>query len=85
MKLFLASSLDRTVNLLSKKLSKSVKGKRVIFIDNAADNYKGDRWWIKSDKDAFVKIGCNIVEVDIRQISKKDFKLELEKSDIIHF
>ena len=85
MKLFLASSLDKTISLFSKKLTRPIKGRRVIFITNAADNHKGDKWWIKFDKDAFIKIGCNLVEVDMRQITKKDFKSELEKSDIIHF
>lgn len=83
MKLFLASSLGKIPSLCLKLLKP--KNKRVIFIANAADNHKGDKWWIKFDKDAFIKMGCNVFEVDMRQITKKDFKLELEKSDIIHF
>ncbi|MDD5547804.1 MAG: Type 1 glutamine amidotransferase-like domain-containing protein [Candidatus Pacebacteria bacterium] len=85
MKLFLASSFDKTAPLLEKKLQEPIKGKKVIFIANPADCYEGDRWWIKLDRDAFIKLGCEIIEIDLRNILKEEFIKKLEKSDIIHF
>lgn len=85
MKLFLASSFVKTAKLLPKKVGKNLKGKKVIFIANAADNDKGDKWWIKSDRDAFIKLGCKTLDTDLRTISKVDFIKLLKNSDIIHF
>ncbi len=85
MKLFLASSFDQTASLLKKKLDSKIKGKKVIFIANASDTHKGDTWWIKTDRDAFTKLGCKITDVDLRNISKIDFDRLLKTSDIIHF
>ncbi len=49
MKLFLASSLDKTFPLLLQKFSKSPKESKVIFVANAADPFD-DKWWIELDK-----------------------------------
>ena len=84
MKLFLASAFDQTATLLGPKLQEDLKGKKVIFIANPADSYEGDKWWVKIDRDAFIKLGCDIVEVDFRVISIEEFKKCLEESDIIH-
>jgi peptidase E len=84
MKLFLASSFDQSVSLFQ-KIFGSKKGRKVIFIANAADNHKGDKWWVKSDRDAFLKLGCKVTDVDLRSITKKDLAKLLKESDIIHF
>jgi len=85
MKLFLASSFAQTSKLLEQKLQKPIKGKKIIFIANPADYSTGDKWWIKADRDAFIKLGCDVIDVDLRIISEKDLKKYLETSDIIHF
>ncbi|MEK7179988.1 MAG: Type 1 glutamine amidotransferase-like domain-containing protein [Patescibacteria group bacterium] len=82
MKLFLASSIDQTATLLKHKLPKS---KKVLFVANAADDSKSDKSWIKLDREAFIKLGCDLIEVDLRTISKEDFVKYLETSNIIHF
>jgi dipeptidase E len=82
MKLFLASSLDKTAKLLSK--STDTKEKTVLFIANASDITEG-KWWVDADREAFKKIGCKINEIDLRSITKKDFSEELNNSDFIHF
>ncbi len=84
MKLFLASSFDKTAELLKNKI-KNLEGKKIIFIANAGDNDKGDKWWVKSDRNAFLKLKCKITDVDLRNISKEDFTKLLKESDIIHF
>lgn len=84
MKLFLASAFDKSLTSF-KKIFGSQKGRKVIFIANAADNFKGDKWWIKTDRDAFLKLGCQPTDVDLRNITKNDFQKLLKESDIIHF
>ncbi len=84
MKLFLASSFDKTAKLLKTKLGK-INGKKVIFIANASDTHKGDTWWIRTDREAFEKLGCKISDIDLRTITKGDLKSFLEESHIIHF
>lgn len=84
MKLFLASSFDETFNLLTTKVG-SLVGKTVLFSANAADNHPGDKWWLKTDRDAFEKLGGKIQEVDLRAISSEELADQLEKADIFHF
>lgn len=84
MKLFLASSFDKTAKLFEKKLAQSLSGKKVVFIANAADNHTSDPWWVKSDRDVLLSLGCEIIETDLRTISKNDFMERLNNSDIIH-
>jgi len=85
MKLFLSSSFEKTAGLLESKIGRKIKGKKVIFIENASDNHTGDIWWIRTDREAFLKLGCDIVDTDLRNISKDDFTKLLKDSDIIHF
>lgn len=85
MKLFLASSFNETASLLVKKLGKSLKGKEVMFIDNASDVYTGEKWWVKKDRDAFLKLSCKVVDMDLRKISKEDFTKQIKKFAVIHF
>lgn len=81
MKLFLASSLDKTISLLKERVPKSAKW--VLFIANAADPYD-ERWWVDLDREAFIKLGFEIIEVDLRKITKEEFEQKLKNVDIVH-
>ncbi len=83
MKLFLASSLDKTASLLKPFLPKT--NCRVAFIANAADIYKGDNWWIEADRKALKEICCEIVDVDLRQMTEEGFSEILKNVDVVHF
>ena len=82
MKLFLASSLDKTISLLTERISKSAR--RVAFVANAADP-TDDPWWIALDREAFKKSGFELTEVDLRKVKKDAFEKILENNDILHF
>ena len=84
MRLFLASSLDKSATLLPEKLS-ALRNKTVLFIANAADNHEGDKWWVRLDKEAFEKMGYKVLETDLRNISKADLTGQIKKTGIIHF
>ena len=64
MKLFLASSLIKTISLLAARMPRAGQGCSVIFIRNAADE-EGEPWWVRSDREAFTSLGCKIVDVDL--------------------
>lgn len=85
MKLFLASSFDKTISLFLEKMPKQNKNRRVVFIANAADPYEGDKWWVDLDREAFKNNGFEIIELDLRKISQDEFSKRLNSADILHF
>ena len=82
MKLFLASSLDKTISLLKERVGESVK--RVVFVANAADPCD-EKWWVDLDRVAFKKFGFEIVETNLRELDKAQFEHKLKNADILHF
>jgi len=83
MKLFLASSIDKTLPLLLPRLPKAANETKVVFVANAADPYK-DKWWVDLDRQAFKKAGFQLSEVDFREVSKDDFIKVLNSANILH-
>ena len=77
--------MSTALSLLSKRLPKKGKGTRVLFSENAADNIPGDHFWVKNDKKAFTKMGCEVNEIDLRWISRADFIKLLRAADLINF
>ncbi|MFH1175497.1 MAG: Type 1 glutamine amidotransferase-like domain-containing protein [bacterium] len=84
MKLFLASSFDKTISLFIERLPNINKRQKVLFISNASDHCEGDKWWVESDRNAFIENGFDLSEIDLRDISKDDLSLQLNNSDILH-
>lgn len=84
MKLFL-SSTSEALPLLKKRLPKNGKGVKVLFSENAANPIPGNHFWVKNDKKAFEKMGCKVIEIDLRNISKSEFVKLLNTSNVIHF
>lgn len=85
MKLFLTSSFDKVTDLFLQKVEFDVKGKRVLFVENASDPYAEEKWWVESDRSAFLSFGCEVVSLDLRTISIEDFEMQLKDAPIIHF
>lgn len=83
MKLFLASSLDKTLSLLLPRLSKPPKETRVLFVANAADPFE-DKWWVDLDRQAFIKEGFQLKELDLKETAREAFIEHLDNSDILH-
>ncbi|MDP2641457.1 MAG: Type 1 glutamine amidotransferase-like domain-containing protein [Candidatus Yanofskybacteria bacterium] len=83
MKLFLASSLDKTLPLLLKRIEKPAQELKVLFIPNAADPME-NAWWVDLDKKAFRNEGCQIAEIDLRKISTEELTKQIENADILH-
>lgn len=81
MKLFLASSADKTIHLLKEKVPDI--GNNVLFIANAGDPYE-DQWWIDWDRAKFKELGYNLNEIDLRETTPEEFEQQLQASDIVH-
>ena len=81
MKLFLASSLDKTISLLKSRIPESAK--RVVFVPNAADPCD-ENWWVDLDREAFKVLGFEITEIDLRETSRDRFEQTLRATDILH-
>jgi dipeptidase E len=84
MKLFLASSLNKTMQKFDEKIEGGLSGKSILFIANASDPYDGEKWWIENDRMAFEVSGCTITDVDIRVVGADTFRSMLCDADIIH-
>ena len=84
MKLFLASSLDKTLHRL-KEVAPDV-GKKVLFVANAADPYVAtmDLFWIRLDREVFQKEGYQLEEIDLRTSTPEEFDTKIKESDILH-
>lgn len=55
---------------------------RVAFIPTAADPYK-DKWFVKEDRDTLEEMGCEVVDVDIKEKTKQELERDLRNMDII--
>lgn len=71
-----------TINKLIKFLPKSPQELKIAFIPTAADPYE-NKWFIKEDRDEFVKKGFQIKDVDINGKTEQELSKELRNVDII--
>jgi dipeptidase E len=81
-KLFLASIMPLTIEKLIKFLPKPPQELKIAFIPTAADPYE-DKWFIKEDRDEFVRKGFQIKDVDINGKNEQKLFKELGDVDII--
>lgn len=81
MKLFLASSADKTLSLLEKQVPNT--GKEVLFVANAADPYT-DRFWVDWDRNKFKELGYQLHEIDLREKVPENLEQLLQTNDILH-
>ncbi len=82
MKLFLASSADKTIHKL-KELSPET-GKKVLFITNAADPYTGPHFWVDNDRSRFVELGYELTDLDLTTTNTEALEAKLVEADILH-
>jgi dipeptidase E len=81
-KLFLASVMPYTIDKLIKFLSKPPQKLKIAFIPTAADPYE-DKWFIKEDRDEFIKKRFQIKDVDINGKTESELFKEMKDIDII--
>lgn len=80
--MFLASTFSDTVNLFSKKVE--MNKLQILFISNASDPFKGRKYWVKKDREAFLDNGCDIDEIDLRSTTCEELDNMTREYDIMH-
>ncbi|MDP3982192.1 MAG: Type 1 glutamine amidotransferase-like domain-containing protein [bacterium] len=83
MKLFLASSLDKTLPLLLERMGKPALSLKVLFVANASDIFE-NTWWVDRDREAFREMGCQLIEIDLRQTSAQELVKYMTDASILH-
>jgi peptidase E len=83
MKLFLASSLDKTMLRLFERTEKPANKTKVLFVENASDPIK-EKPWVDADREAFRNFKCELNELDLREITKEELVKQIESADILH-
>jgi dipeptidase E len=78
--MFIASTFSDTVDLFVKKVKKG----KVMFITNPGDPFTGHKYWIRKDRSAFFDNGFTVEDVDLRNLSYKQFKDRIKDYDILH-
>jgi dipeptidase E len=78
-KLYLTSFTCKSIN----KIDFSNK-KKVAFIPTAADVYE-DKWFVNNDREAFVKKGLEVVDIDLKIYNSSELYEKLKSFDIIFF
>src|SRR5260221_11768875 len=81
-KLFLASFAKITLDLASDLPPKAWEKLRVGFIPNAGDPYE-DKGFVNIDRDALVKRGCTVVDIDLKKIRGMQLEKELSTVDVV--
>ncbi len=81
-KLFLASVGGKVLNKIISLLGKNPNELTVAFVPTAADPYK-DKWYIKEDRDALVKVGFKVFDLDIKDKTEKEIRIDLNRANII--
>lgn len=79
--MFLASTFCDTIDLLIGKFS--INRLKVLFIANPSDPFKNKRW-VNMDRKSFTDNGCEVKDVDLRQITFVQLGEFISEYDIIH-
>lgn len=83
-KLLLASELGQSINILPDQLGIKLEGKKIAFIDNAADPYKPNVPWVEADLQAFESKGAIVEKIDLQDLDNDQIIERISQSDILH-
>ncbi len=81
--LFLTSSVNFVAHDIAKKIEGH--GKKLVFIDTAAEVEDGDLQWLKDDRNALVKAGFTVTDYTLTKKTKSEVKKTLAAADILYF
>lgn len=83
-KLYLASSIDVTASSIAKDIGKDPKKLKLAFISTAAEPEKGNKDWLKDDRNGLAMAGFGLFDYTITNKTVGDFQNDLQDVDIIH-
>ena len=90
MRLFLASSIDQTLDIFVQKTKIVPSQTKIAFVDLAAEPYKNKMklFWVINDKKKFLELGFEVEALDLRDLAKNsqlEIQNKLSQFQIIHF
>jgi dipeptidase E len=80
--LFLTSTVSVVARDIATKIN--TKGKKLVFIDTAAEVKEGDKSWLENDRQALLDIGYQITNYTISDKSSEQLMSDLKKFDAIY-
>jgi dipeptidase E len=80
--LFLAASISKVALHIKKYLPDPV-GRRLAFINTAAEGDHGDKSWLKEDREALVNMGYDVFDYTITGKNSGSLRTDLMTSDVI--
>lgn len=83
MELFLTSSVHAVAHDIAKKVD-PFQANKLVFIDTAAEVEKGDKTWLKNDRQALVDAGFMVRDYSITDKSKNQLETDLNGFDYIY-
>lgn len=81
--LFLTSSVHAVAHDIASKLNLSENNK-LVFIDTPAEPDKGEKEWLKNDRQALVDAGFIVTDYTITNKTREQVKTDLDKFDYIY-
>lgn len=80
--LFLTSSVNYVAQSIANRMD--TKGKKLVFIDTAAEVKTGDKTWLTNDRQSLVDVGFVVTDYTISGKSKEELVKDLEVYDVIY-
>lgn len=80
--LFLTSTIDVVARDIATKME--TQGKKLVFIDTAAEVETGDKQWMRDDRQALVEIGFVVTDYTISKKTKIELERDLAGYDAIY-
>lgn len=81
--LFLTSSVHAVAHDIAQKVDFS-KGKRLVFIDTAAEVEEGDKQWLRDDRQALVTAGFEVSDYTITGKTAQQLRADLTPYDFLY-
>ena len=83
--LFLTSSSEFVIDDIIKKLPKSPSDYNLAFINTAAEVEEGNHEWVTEERNGLLKVGFNIEEFSITNLSVSEIEAKLADKQVIYF
>ena len=81
--IFLTSSVNFVANDIPKYLVKPPQKLQLLFVDTAAEVEKGDKQWLKDDRNSLIKAGFQVFDYTFSGKNKEEIKKRLDEVDIL--
>jgi dipeptidase E len=82
--IFLCSSISSVAHDVAKHFPISPKKLKLLFIDTAAEVEKGDKSWLRHDRQSLVKAGFHVHDYTLTGKTKKQVREKVEAFDVIY-